>query len=166
VAVDDRRELNAIFRHYDRFTRGMGEQVEWFELDKTNSTTHAVYDESPNKVYYAPHRVTVVGIDQTEMPAEQSQEGRHTTNMIHFGVTAQALREAGVTNVHGQAQQHLNDVVAWDGRFFAVTSYQVRGRVRADVVIGVTAVEVMEFEEYVFDTNPPTVPPYEPVVND
>jgi len=164
--MDDRRELNSIFRHYDRFTNGINEEVHWFKLNVTSSTKHQIYDESPNKVWFAPKRVTVIQIDQTEMPEQTGHEGRHTTNMIRFGVTSQALREAGVSYVHGQAQQHLNDVVAWDSRYFAITSYQIRGRVRADVVIGVTAVEVFEFEEMVFDTSPPQVPTYEPVVND
>ena len=164
--MDDRRELNHIFKQYNHFVGGMGEIVLWFELDTTHSTKHPVYDESPNKVWFPPARVTVVHIDQTEMPEQTGHDGRHTTNMIRFGVTAQSLREAGVSHVHGQAQQHLNDVIAWDSRYFAITSYQIRGRVRADVVIGVTAVEIFEFEEMVFDTVPPTTPASEPVVNE
>lgn len=164
--MDDRRELAHIFRQYDRFTQGMGEEVEWFELDTTASTLDNVYDEPGNRVYKPPVRVTVIQIDQGEPIEIDTHEGRHPTGSIHFGVTAQALAEAGITFTHGHAPQHLNDVVAWDGRYFAVSDYEIRGRVRADVVIGITAVETMEDEEYVFDTTPPTVPPYEPTVND
>jgi hypothetical protein len=162
--MDPRRELSEIFKHYDRFAQSMGEEVVWWEKDVVSSTTDNVYDEGPNQVYYAPKRVTVIQLDQSEGPEISTHDGRHTTNTIRFGVTAQALRESGITNTHGQAQQHLNDVIEWDGRYFAISSYQIRGRVRGDVVIGVTAVETMEFEEEVFDTTPPTTPPGEPTV--
>lgn len=161
--MDDRRELNSVNRHINRFVGGMGEAVLWWEKDPS-STMDNVYDESPNAVYTSPKRVVVIQVDQSEGQENSTHDGRHTTNSIRIGVSAQALRESGISNVHGQAQQHLNDVVAWDGRYFAISSFQIRGRVRGDVIIGITAVETMEFEESVYDTVPPTIPPTEPTV--
>lgn len=164
--MDDRRELAYVFRQYDRFAQGMGEEVTWFELDVQASTTDNVYDESGNKVYKDPVRVTVIQIDETEPGENSLREGRHSTGSIRFGVTAQALREAGISATHGAAPQHLNDVIGWNARYFTVGRFDIRGRIRGDVVIGVSAVETMEFEEFVFDDTAPTVPPYEPSVTD
>lgn len=164
--MDDRRELAHVFRQYDRFTQGMGEEVEWFELDVAASTMHAVYDEPGNRIYKTPVRVTMIQIDETEPVEMSGHEGRHSTGSIRASVTAQALREAGITATHGSAPQHMNDVLYWNGRYFGVSSFQIRGRIRGDVVIGISAVEVMEFEEYVFDASPPTNPAYEPTTPD
>lgn len=162
--MDDRRELSHIFRQYDRFSSGMGEEVMWWEVDTAASSLDAVYDEPGNRVYKTPVRVTVIQIDQGEPIEVDTHEGRHSTGTIHFGVTAQSLAEAGISFTHGHAPQHLNDVIYWDGRYFAVSDYEIRGRVRGDVLIGITAVETMLTEEFVFDTTPPAVPPYEPTV--
>jgi hypothetical protein len=164
--MDDRRELAYIFRQYDRFTASMGEEVEWFELDVAATTTNSVYDEPGNRVYKPPVRVTMIQIDESEPIEEQGHEGRHSTGTLRAGVTAKALREAGVSVTHGNAPKHLNDVLYWNGRYFAVSSFQIRGRVRGDVMIGITAVETMEAEEYVFDVTPPTNPAYEPTAPD
>lgn len=164
--MDDRRELAYAFRTYDRFTQGMGEEVEWWELDTTASSLHPVYDEPGNRVYKSPVRVTMIQIDETEPVEISGHEGRHSTGSIRASVTAKALREAGISATHASAPQHLNDVIYWNGRYFGVGSFQIRGRIRGDVVIGVSAVEVMEFEEYVYDATAPTSPVYEPTVPD
>lgn len=144
----------------------MGEEVEWFELDVAASTSHPVYDEPGNRVYKPPVRVTMIQIDETEPVEMSGHEGRHSTGSIRAGVTAQALREAGISATHAHAPQHLNDIIYWNGRYFAISKFDIQGRIRGDAVIGISAVEVMEFEEYVFDTTPPTNPPYEPTTPD
>jgi hypothetical protein len=162
--MDDRRELNHVGRVYDRFVRGMGEEVTWWELDVTNSHYNSTYDESPDRIYHSPVRVTAVQVDEVEPQEFAGADGRHPVQSIRAGFTAQALREVGISFVHGNAKQHLNDVLYYNGRYYEISNFQLRGRIRGDVVVGVTGLETVQFEETVFDTSPPTVPLSEPPV--
>jgi hypothetical protein len=162
--MDSRRELNYITRQLDRFAQNMGETVLWWELDTANTTIDPIFGESPSRVYRPPVRIMAIQVDETEPTEQAGPEGRRPTQTIRAGFTAATLRESGITFVHGNAQQHLNDVISYNGRYYEVSRFDIQGRLRGDVIIGISGVETFEFEEDIFDAAPPTTPSTEPKV--
>lgn len=168
MPIDMRREANNIWRQYDRYQGTAGEAVVWFRFDAENSSYHAVYDEG-SAAYHAGTRVPALWLDQIEDPEQATDRGRRSTQRLRFAVSTKSLAEAGVptTEAHGRRiwddhdaeqawiDERIHDVVFYDGRYYAVSNFQIRGRLQGlDVIIGVTAIEFMPDDEDVFTEFP------------
>lgn len=175
MPIDTRREQRHIDREYNRFYRQIGEKVVWFPFDTEKSDYHDIYDEG-GRTYRPGIHMPVLWIDQIEDPEQYSGEGRRPTQRLRFAVSARALALRGVSpyEAHGNdiggerptspvppqigrpsapwLDDRLNDVVFYDQRFYAVSQFQIRGRLRTqDVIIGVAAIELLVDDEADFD---------------
>lgn len=167
MALDMRRELSRIHTEFDRQAAVIGESVLWFPFDADNTQYLDVYDEFAERAFQTPRYVTVLWVDQIEDPEQYSDSGRRPTQRLRFAVSTRMLDEADITTTeaHGgrvwdpipAAQEgrpasqirrdRLNDVVYYDGRFYGISNYQIRGRAKtADALIGVTAIEMQADE--------------------
>lgn len=165
--MDPRREATHIAKEFTRYQNMIGESVMWFCFDQANSHYDTVYDEGYRK-YEAGRRIPVLWADQQEAAEDYSPEGRRPTQRLRFAVGARQLHEAGISVVeaHGGRlsdtqvspvwrDDRLNDVVYYDGRFYEVSNFQIRGRLQAeDVVIGVSCIEVHSADELNLDLVP------------
>lgn len=164
---DPRREAGHVHREYNRYHKKMGESILWFAFDTVNSGYDDVYDEGFRR-YESAKIVPVLWVDQQEATEDYSPEGRRPTQRLRFAVGSRSLFECGigVTEVHGGRiydqsisdvwkEDRLNDVVYYDGRFYEISSFQIRGRLQGeDVVIGVSCIETKLHDELNLDVTP------------
>lgn len=164
--IDTRRETAHIFKEFGRFQNKIGEGVIWFKFDLTSSYDD-VYDEG-GKDYLPGIAVPVLWIDQIEDSENYSAEGRRPTQRIRFAVSARSVNETGIdaTEAHGGRlwdvkpsgkpwwDDRLHDIIYYDGRFYEISNFSIRGRARQDVIIGVSGIETQPEDERVFDLFP------------
>lgn len=169
--MDTRLEVREIWKHFGRYHTDMGEAILYYVFDAENSVYDRVYDEGYRR-YHTAVRIPLLWVDQQEATEEYSPEGRRPTQRLRLSVSAQSMYEAGisVTEVHGNRlqdtspstdwrQDRVHDILYYDGRYYEVSAFQIRGRVRGeDVVIGITAIETFPDDDMVFDYTPGTVP--------
>lgn len=161
--MDLRRELNSIRRHYREYTRNYGETVVWFEYLTATTPASAgslyddVYDEGiagPNgRKYKAGVTIPVLMITETEDQKRAIPEGRQPVELTNFVASIEDFRSAGVVDPF-EYQNHLNDMFLYDGRYFSLATYRVRGRLRDDVLVVVEGIEVYINQEMPFDPGP------------
>ncbi len=179
MTVDTRRETEYISRRFVEYQRTIGEHVVWFKFDTTMSRWDDVYDEGGH-TYECGIHLPVLWVDQVEDPAQYSGEGRRPTQRMRFACSASDMRSRGIdtTEAHGMTvgimdnrvpapfpgqvgrpsatwyKDRLNDVAFYDGRFYAVSNFQIRGRTPGnDVIIGVSTLEMQE-DEFSMDAFP------------
>ena len=154
-----------------RYHNKIGENVVWFEFDVNNSQYDRVYDEGGRR-YHIGRNVPTLWIDQGEAPEQYLPEGRRTVVTLRFAVWARAITEVGIglQEAHGHRiydhglinskwfDDRLNDI-CYDGRFWEVNNFQIRGRIREDNIVGVTAAETYPEDEYILWDFPPVVFP-------
>ena len=182
MTVDYRREVAYVWKQYNAFYATIGEEVIWFPFDTVESRYDDIYDEG-SKTYKTGIRMPALWVDQVEDPEQYSAEGRRPTKRLRFAVSARSLQERGVATLdaHGRRMydvppvapnpaqygrpdspwldDRLNDVVFYDGRFFAVSDFQIRGRAKEmDLIIGVAALEVDMRDEGIWDQFPWNTP--------
>lgn len=190
MSVDMRRE-HAYQQRMMRDLQGhIGETVLWFRFDVSGSQYHDVYDEG-NKQYLPPLLIPFMWLDQVEDPKQYTDVGRRPTMRLRGAVATEQALEAGlpISEVHGERSwdirpepptgqdgrpaspwmdDRLNDVLYYDGRFWDVSNFQIRGRTQTgDNIIGVSAIETKhdELVRDIFPFDQPsdlTVPPEEP----
>jgi hypothetical protein len=178
MAIDPRREAGHVAREFTRYQNTVGEAVLWYVFDTTNSQYDSVYDEGYRR-YELPLRVPVLWTDQQEAAEDYSPEGRRPSQRLRFAVGARQLFEQGisVTEAHGNRisdtqvspvwkDDRLNDIIFYDGRFYEISNFQIRGRLQGeDVVIGVSCIETKPADELNLDNVPDAwfpVPPLNP----
>lgn len=154
------RELNEIRKHYRRFHRESGESIVWFEFvplgenPATDSVYDDVYDEgvpgTGGRRYRDGITLPVMLITETEDLKRSIPEGRQVIQVVNIVASLDDWRDSGISNVW-EYRQHLNDMFLYDGRYFSVTTYRVRGRGRDDVMIVIEGIEVYINEEMPFD---------------
>jgi len=166
--VDTRREVNHVFKEMNRYQNKIGEAVIWFKFD-IDSSYDNVYDEG-GKNYLNGVAVPILWVDQMEDTETYSAEGRRPTQRIRFACSARTIDETGIdsTEAHGGRlwdnkpfgkpwwDDRLNDIIYYDGRFYEISNFQIRGRARQDVVIGISGIETQPEDERVWDLFPPT----------
>lgn len=149
------RELNEIRKHYRRYHRESGESIQWYEFiplgtAASSSVYDDVYDEgapgSGGKKYRSGVMVPVLLITESEDTKRAIPEGRQPIELVNFIASVQDFRDAGIDSPW-EYQNHLNDIFQYDGRYFSVASYRVRGRARDDVMIVVEGIEIYINEE-------------------
>lgn len=169
--LDTRREAAHIQREFSRYQSKIGEAVIWFQFNVDTSQYDTVYDEG-GRVYHAGIPVPTLWIDQGEAPEQYLPEGRRTVVTLRFAIAAKTIIEVGIglVEAHGHRvydrglinekwmDDRLNDILYYDGRFWEVNNFQIRGRIRQDTIVGVTCTETYPEDEYTWDFPPLTQP--------
>ena len=166
MAIDPRREAAHISREFTRYQHTIGEALLWFCFDTKSSQYDDVYDEGYRR-YETARKVSVLWVDQQESAEDYGPEGRRPTQRLRFAVGTRTLMECGipVTEAHGGrifdqavpvwSDDRLNDIVYYDGRFYEISNFQIRGRLQTeDVVIGVSCIETKPGDEMNLDLVP------------
>lgn len=159
--MDARVELGLIRRRYREYSRNVGESVVWYEFvpfgnaaSSTGSYFDDVYDEGVSgtggRKYNNGIVVPVLMITETEDQKRSIPEGRQPVEVVNLVASIEDFRLAGITHPW-EYKNHLNDMFLYDGRYFTVTSYKVRGRIKDDIIIVVEGLEVYINQEYPFD---------------
>jgi hypothetical protein len=165
--MDTRREAVQIQKHFGRYHDDIGEAIIYFVFDADNSHYDRVYDEGFRK-YHTGVRIPILWQDQMEATEDYSPEGRRPTQRIRLAVASRPLYEAGIsiTEAHGNRLQdgspsktwrrdRNNDLFYYDGRFYSVSAFQIRGRVQGeDVIIGITGIEEFHADDMNLDFPP------------
>lgn len=164
--IDTRREAQHVFKELSRYQNKVGEAVIWFKFD-LESSYDDVYDEG-GKNYLPGVAVPVLWIDQIEDVETYSAEGRRPTQRIRFACSARTINETGIdaTEAHGGRlwdtkpeskpwwDDRLNDIIYYDGRYYEISNFQIKDRMRQDIIIGVSGIETQPSDERVFDLFP------------
>jgi hypothetical protein len=157
--MEIRRELDLINKQFDWFHHTQGEVAIWYEflqLDE-GSIYDDVYDEGPSgaggRSYKPGVTIPVLRVQETEDQKRAIPEGRMPFQNIMIFVSAKSLRDAGIENVW-EYETHLNDIFKWDGRFYSVQNYMVRGRLRNEVYVMINGTQVYVDQEMVNDPGP------------
>lgn len=155
------REVNEINKHYGRYQRGSGETIIWYEFAPlgtaaSTSVYDDVYDEGTpgtgGRQYGSGIVLPVLLITETEDLKRSIPEGRQVTQVANFIASYRDFVAAGVSEPY-EYRHHLNDIFQYDGRYYSVTTYRVRGRARDDLMIVVEGVELYLDQEFVNDPN-------------
>jgi len=158
-----RRELDLINKHFDWMHRTQGEVVVWYEfLPLGNGSAYDdVYDEGPvgagGRAYKPGVLLPVLRVQEREDQKRAIPDARLPMQNVMLFVAAKAMRDAGVENVW-EYETHFNDMFKWDGRFYTVHDYMVRGRLRNEVYIMIEGIQVYVDQEMVNDPGPTDLP--------
>ena len=170
--MDTRREVREIWRHFDRYQDDIGEACVYFKFDAVNSKYDDVYDEGGRR-YEPGIRIPILWVDQSEASEDYSPEGRRPTQRVRLAVSARELHGAGisVTEAHGNRltdgspslvwrYDRAHDIMYYDGRYYEVSAFQIRGRAKGeDVIIGITGIEAFPADDLLFDFQPGSIFP-------
>ena len=165
--MDPRREARQIWKHMKRYQSDIGETIIYYKFDVDASTYDEVYDEGYRR-YETGIRIPILWVDQSESPEDYAAEGRRPTQRVRLAVSARDIHEGGisVTEVHGNRltdgspstvwrYDRVNDIFYYDNRFYEVSSFQIRGRVKGeDVIIGITGIETFPEDDALMDFTP------------
>lgn len=171
--MDVRRETNAIFRHFDRYHRDVGEAIIYYRFDADTSQYDPVYDEGFRK-YHIGIRIPLLWVDQSEAVEDYAPDGRRPTQRMRCAVSSKNMHEAGisVTEANGNMITDLppsdvwkrdrnHDLYYYNSRFWEVAGFQIRGRVKnEDVVIGIAGIETFVDDDMLLDSTPGGVKSY------
>ena len=158
-----RRETEHIKKNYRLYSWDYGETVTWYEFRPfgpnafTDSTFSDLYEEGPvmygGRQYENGVVIPVLMITESEDQKRSIPEGRQPLQIVNFVSTVEHFRRAGVTEPH-EYQPRLNDMFSYDGRYYSVMSYRVRGRVHDDLMVVVEGEQVYIDEEMMWDVGP------------
>lgn len=161
--MEVRRELAAIRKHYREYQQKTNEYVIWFEFLPlgTNASTDSKYDDVYDegipgvggKRYKAGITIPVLLVTESEDTKRAIPEGRQPVQLTNIVGSVQDFREAGVLDPY-EYQKHLNDMFFYDGRYYSVASYKVRGRAQDDVLVVIEGIEIYINQEMLFDPGP------------
>ena len=158
-----RREADHIWNSYRRYHRETGEMVVWYELQPfgdtaaTDSLYDDVYDEGLSATgglrYQTGIVLPVLQIQETEDTKRAQADGRYVVQTANGVISVKDMRDAGISDVT-EYRTHLNDMFFYDGRFYSVTAYRSRGRVKDELIIGFEGIERYMDQEFVNDPGP------------
>lgn len=161
--MDYRRELNLIRKHYRNYQKDHGETVVWYEFTPfgTNNNTDSVYDDvydegAPGvagKRYKKGVVIPALMVTEQEDQKRAIPEGRQPVEVTNLILSIEDMRVAGVAEPF-EYRRHLNDMFLYDGRYFSIQTYRVRGRLKDDLVAIVEGIEVYINQEMPFDVGP------------
>jgi hypothetical protein len=157
--MDIRTELSLINKHVRNRNQIAGSAVVWFQFLPVGegSVYDDVYDEGnygpEGRAYRAGIVLPTIYIDEQEDRFTLREDARQPTQNVSLTMLFDDVKRAGMIDPH-EYQAHLNDVFLYDGRYFKVTTYKVRGSLRDDVIILVTGFETYYDQEFVFDPGP------------
>jgi hypothetical protein len=168
--MESRREANQILKHFKRYQKDVGEALIYYRFDADTSAYDSVYDEGFRK-YHHGIRIPILWIDQMEAVEDYTPEGRRPTQRMRCAVSSRDMYEAGVsvTEVHGNQltdtspseiwrRDRMHDLYYYDNRFWEVSGFQIRGRIKGeDVIVGITGIETFPDDDMVLDEIPGSV---------
>jgi len=164
--VDVRREVEHVWDNYRRYHKDTGEIVVWYELQPfgttagTDSLYDDVYDEGLSSTgglqYQTGVVVPVIQVQENEDTKRAMPDGRHPLQTVNGVVSVKDMRDAGISDAT-EYRKHLNDMFFYDGRYYSVTMYRIRGRGRDDVIIAFEGIEKYVDQEFAFDPGPTTL---------
>lgn len=162
-----RREADHIWDTYRRYHRETGESLVWYELQPFGSTaaTDSVYDDVYDEGlastgglrYQAGVVLPVIQIQETEDTKRAQADGRLVVQTAIGVLSVKDMRDAGISDVT-EYRKHLNDMFFYDGRYYSVTGYRSRGRVRDELIIGFEGMEKYMDQEFTHDPGPTVIP--------
>ena len=165
--MEARREARLIWKQFDRYHISIGEAVIYYRFDAENSQYDSVYDEGYRR-YHRGLRIPILWVDQSEATEDYAPEGRRPTQRIRIAVSARDMYEGhiSVTEAHGNRltdispsevwrQDRMHDLFYYDNRYWEVSAFQIRGRIKGeDVIIGITGIETFPADDMIFDFKP------------
>ena len=159
--TDVRKELSLINKHIRQHGRVAGSNIVWFPFigfsEDNGSMWDDVYDEGApgqgGREYGEPIVLPTIYIDEQEDRFTLQEDGRQPTQNVYVVMLFADVKLAGLAMPH-EYDLHLNDVFYYDGRYFKVNQYRVRGHIQEEVVIGVHGFEVYVDQEFTLDPGP------------
>lgn len=162
--VDVRKELSLINKHVRQHHRDTSaESIIWYEFIPFGAAASAgsfyddVYDEGSigegGRTYRPGVPITTVYVEEVEDMFTLQEDGRQPTQNLYVVLLFDDVRRAGLANPR-EYKPHLNDLFTYDGRWFKVNDYTVRGRLEDEVVLRVRGYEVYPDQEFMYDTLP------------
>lgn len=168
--MDPRREVFEIHKHFTRYHRDIGEALIYYVFNADTSKYDEVYDEG-FRHYNTGIRIPILWVDQAEAVEDYSPEGRRPTERCRCAVSSRDMHEAGISIVeaHGNRitddspsevwrEDRMHDIFYYNGRFWEIAGFQIRGRVKGeDVIIGISGIETFLTDDMVLDFVPGAV---------
>jgi hypothetical protein len=163
--MDVRRELGHINNHFRRHKEVAGLTVVWYEFvplgsASVNSVYDDVYDEgirgAGGKKYKPGVVLPVLLASENEDERRAIADGRKPTQTMSLFIPMKGMKDAGLYQPW-EYQNHLNDMFVYDGRFYNIYSYKVRGVIKDEVFVLVDGYETFVGEELVNDPGPGTL---------
>ena len=161
-----KREADHIWESFRRYHRDTGEVVVWYEFiplgasTTTDSLYDDVYDEGVGSTGGLRYKdgvvLPAVQIHVTEDTKRATTDGRHPVQTTFGVISVKDMRDAGVSDV-SEYRHHLNDMYYYDGRYYSVTAYRVRGRAQDDIIVAFEGIERYIDEEFPRDPGPTTL---------
>lgn len=161
--MDIRRELDIINKHFRVHHKAAGETIVWYEFiplggaSASYSTYDNVYDEGPiaggGRKYQPGVALPVLLASENEDQKRAIPEARQVVQTMNLFISIRDMREAGISDPY-EYRGHLNDIFLYDGRYYSVYNYRVRGRLRDDVFVLVDGIEMYISQEMPNDTGP------------
>lgn len=161
--MDYRRELGLIRKQYRQYQNDHGETVVWYQFQPlgTNTATSSVYDDVYDegimgvggKKYKTGVVLPVLMATEQEDQKRAIPEGRQPVEITNLIISIEDMRSGGIDEPF-EYRRHLNDMFLYDGRYFSVQSYRVRGRLKDDLLAVVEGIEVYINQEMPFDPGP------------
>lgn len=155
--MDLRRELDHINKHFDWMQHNQGEVVVWYEFIKfsnSGSVYDDIYDEgivgAGGRKFKSGKAVPILRVQEREDQKRAIPEGRQPFQNLLLFVSAKAFRDAGIETAW-EYETHMNDMFMWDGRYYGVHDYMVRGRLRSEVYFLIEGIQVYVNQEMVND---------------
>lgn len=138
----------------------------WYEfsplISASASSVFSTYDyvyesgshwEGAGRRYLPGIVLPTVYVEEREDQFNYRQEGRQPTQTMRVVVLYDDALKAGMTNPY-EYQNHLNDLFLYDGRYYKVHDYHVRGRLQEEVILGIQGYEIYPDQDMVNDYPP------------
>ena len=160
--MEVRRELGLINKHFRRHHEVAGETIVWYEFEplgaaSVNSIYDDIYDEGIPGVggrrYKPGVTIPVLLASENEDQKRAIPEGRQPIQTMNVFISIADMRDAGISYAW-EYRPHLNDIFTYDGRYYSVYDYRVRGRLRDDVFVLVSGQELFIDQEFINDPGP------------
>ena len=146
----DRRTLRDIRSAYQGMKRGQvdqGEWVSWFRFNKSQTTSHPVYDTGPQRLWYPAITLPVWNAQYRRQSQNFDDSGLYLVDTVKLIFSYFAFFSTTMLDPDPNGQDHLNDRVGFDGRLFSVDSFLPRGRIASYfLTISVDLTEVAQEE--------------------
>lgn len=162
--MDVRRELDLINKHFRRHHTVAGETVTWFEFKPLGSASASsiyddIYDEgvrgTGGRAYKPGVVIPILLGSEAEDQKRAIPEARQVVQTMDIFISIKDMREAGI-HMPFEYRNHLNDLFLYDGRYYSVYDYRVRGRLKDDVFVLVNGQEMYVDQEFLNDPGPET----------
>lgn len=160
--MDIRRELGLINKHFRNHHTVAGETVVWYEFTplgsaSVNSIYDDVYDEGipgvGGRTYKTGVVLPILLGSENEDQRRSIPEARQPTQTMNMFVSIQDMSSAGIY-APWEYRHHLNDVFLYDGRYYSVYDYKVRGRLRSELFVLISGQELFIDQEFINDPGP------------